>query len=259
MLYTDAHIHLDSLEKLDDFLASSQLINVAGVLSYTTNCSFFSDVKKRYPQKNIFVGTGIHPYNASFEEIEKFDHFIEKNYAHIDFIGEIGFDFTQKNWQIPQKIQEYVFSYQLDLAQKYGLPLVIHSCKGMHVILQYKEKLQKLTSLIFPGYSGSVQDAHSLLAVNPNSYFSFGTSLIKNHKKALISFCALPHDKILLETDGPFQVLDKNFQFNISLLEQIYAKATELLGISSEKLADSICKNFTQCFAQRSSKIFNRG
>lgn len=247
MIYTDAHIHLDSLYDQKEILRSLSQMYIASTVAYTHDDSFFSELKNM--SKTIFVGSGVHPYYVNEEELEKFDIFLQNNHELLDFIGEIGFDFTSKNQQKEAAFQEYAFCQQVLLAQKYSLPVVIHCCKGMHKILQYKDFFKKLPAVIFHGYNGSVQDAHRLLAVNSHTYFSFGTALLKNHTKTIQTFTDLPIENLLLESDGPFQLPSLFSSFDTNVIKAVYLQGADLRSMTLENFTGQILQNFVGCFS----------
>ena len=54
---------------------------------------------------------------------------------------------------------------------------------------------------------GPAAEAASLLNHNINAYFSFGKQLLNGNKKAIACLRELPSERLLAETDAPFQFL----------------------------------------------------
>jgi TatD DNase family protein len=54
---------------------------------------------------------------------------------------------------------------------------------------------------------GTAEEGASLLRRGVNAYFSFGAGILLNHKTAIRSCASLPLDRLLLETDAPYQGL----------------------------------------------------
>lgn len=54
---------------------------------------------------------------------------------------------------------------------------------------------------------GPPVEAQSLLDRGINGYFSFGKQLLNGNKKASACVCELPSERVLAETDAPFQFL----------------------------------------------------
>jgi TatD DNase family protein len=66
--------------------------------------------------------------------------------------------------------------------------------------------------VIFHSYSGTYREAGDLLKRKVNAYFSFGTAIALNHKKAMEAAALLPSERLLTETDAPYQPLrEKDF------------------------------------------------
>jgi TatD DNase family protein len=75
----------------------------------------------------------------------------------------------------------------------------------MHKIFPFAKQLKRLPSVIFHSWPGTAGEGVSLIRRGINVYFSFGAALANNHKEARRSCAVLPLDRILTETDAPFQ------------------------------------------------------
>lgn len=128
-------------------------------------------------------------------------------------IGETGFDLYNPAFRHTEAIQEELFKVHLDLALTRQLPLVLHVRKAMHKVFAYKQTLKRLPGVIFHAYSGTLGEGEALLRQGINAYFSFGTSLVKGRKETIRSCAGLPLNRVLLETDTPYQPL-RGFAFS---------------------------------------------
>ena len=122
-------------------------------------------------------------------------------------VGECGFDLYSKEYKETETIQDDLFLAHLEIAQRYNLPIVLHVRRAMHKIFPFVKILKKLPAVIFHSWPGSPDEAFSFLRKDIRAYFSFGTTLLLNHKKAILSCAALPAEQLLLETDAPYQPL----------------------------------------------------
>ena len=120
-------------------------------------------------------------------------------------VGETGFDLFNDLFRETETIQEKIFSAHLEAALNYGLPVVIHVRRAMHKIFSSVNTLSKCKAVIFHSWPGTCEEAASLLRRGVNSYFSFGNAVMLNHKQAIRSCALLPADRILTETDAPYQ------------------------------------------------------
>jgi TatD DNase family protein len=103
--------------------------------------------------------------------------------------------------------QERLFAVHLDIALQCGLPLVLHVRRAMHKIFPHTRALKKLPAVVFHSWPGSPDEGFSFLRRGINAFFSFGTTIMLNHKNAIRSCAAFPAERLLFETDAPFQPL----------------------------------------------------
>jgi len=120
-------------------------------------------------------------------------------------IGECGFDLYNADFKETEKTQDALFAAHLEVAVKYGLPVVLHVRRAMHKIFAAEKELSKCKSVIFHSWSGTLEEARSLLRHGINAYFSFGNTIMLNHKQAIQCCSLLPVERLLTETDAPFQ------------------------------------------------------
>jgi TatD DNase family protein len=77
----------------------------------------------------------------------------------------------------------------------------------MHKIFPHTRALKKLPAVVFHSWPGSPDEGFSFLRRGINAFFSFGTTILLNHKNAIRSCAAFPAERLLFETDAPFQPL----------------------------------------------------
>ena len=164
-------------------------------------------------QKNapacVIQAYGMHPQNAANEDIKDSTAFLEEllQNKEISFIGEAGFDFFNDEFKAAAALQEEIWNIQLELAIKYNTPLVIHCRKANHKLFEYSRQLSKLPEVLFHSFMGPPAEARSLLERGINAYFSFGKQIMNGNKKAIACVRELQEDRVLAETDAPFQTL----------------------------------------------------
>ena len=117
----DTHCHLDEYENIDEIVSSFDGIIITSGYDDKSNLKALEIVDK---YKNVYGTLGIHPEEASNNYNLKI---IEENIDNpkIVAIGEIGLDYhyTKDNMEK----QKQLFMRQLDLANKYQKPIVVHS------------------------------------------------------------------------------------------------------------------------------------
>jgi len=120
-------------------------------------------------------------------------------------VGETGFDLYNAAFKETEGVQDELFAAHLETALRYDLPLVIHSRRAMHKIFANAAALKKCRAVIFHSWSGTAGEGESLLMRGINAFFSFGAVIMLNHKEAMRCCAAFPAERLLTETDAPFQ------------------------------------------------------
>jgi TatD DNase family protein len=120
-------------------------------------------------------------------------------------VGETGFDLYNAAFKETEEIQDKLFAAHLETCLRYDLPLVIHSRRAMHKIFANAAGLKKCRAVIFHSWSGTVGEGEACLKRGINAFFSFGASIMLNHKEAMRCCAAFPQERLLTETDAPFQ------------------------------------------------------
>ena len=157
---------------------------------------------------DIVLSFGIHPQWTVWTWADRLAE--EARSGTLRAIGEAGFDFfgdTPERVRNPGNLaaQRAAFEYQLGLADRYGLPLVLHLRRALDLIFEYTPRLKRLPACVFHSWSGPVREAESLLARGIPAYFSFGAPIVNGNRKARESCALLPAERVLLETDAPWQ------------------------------------------------------
>jgi TatD DNase family protein len=122
-------------------------------------------------------------------------------------VGETGFDLYSADFRETEKTQDELFAVHLETALRYDLPLVIHLRRAMHKIFSNAAALKKCRSVVFHSWSGTLGEGDALLRRGVNAFFSFGAAITLNHREAERCCTAFPAERLLTETDAPFQPL----------------------------------------------------
>jgi len=155
---------------------------------------------------NTWACVGIHP-----EEISKFKFtnikILENLLKHpkVLGIGEIGLDYRQGISEEEKIKQKELFEIQLKLAEEYKLPVEIHNRNADNEIYESINKY-KITGIMhcFTRNAEFMQKCAAL-----GWYFSFGGFLLnKNNDRMQRVTREVSVDRLLLETDGPYNQVD---------------------------------------------------
>jgi len=120
-------------------------------------------------------------------------------------VGETGFDLYNAAYRETEKEQEQLFAAHLDTALRYDLPLVIHSRRAMHKIFAHAPMIKKCRAAVFHSWAGTAGEGEALLRRGINAFFSFGNAILLNHREAIRCCAVFPANRLLTETDAPFQ------------------------------------------------------
>ena len=207
MIITDTHTHLYS-EAFDE--DRHEMINraieqgvsrffIPAIDSEYTESMF--QLEKDFPD-NVFLMTGLHPTHVKDNYKDELNH-IEGLLKKRSFyaIGEIGIDLYWDKSTL--EIQQKAFKYQIQLAKKYKLPIVIHCREAFDEVFEVLES-EKGDDLfgVFHCFTGTLEQAHQAISYNMKLGIG-GVVTFKNGKiDKFLSEIDLKH--IVLETDAPY-------------------------------------------------------
>lgn len=160
-------------------------------------------------------------------------------------MGEIGLDYYWDKEESIQKKQRSWFRKQLELAEKTGLPVIIHSRDAAEDTLAImKEAYAKHITGVIHCFSYSAQLAEEY--VRMGFYIGVGGVVtFKNAKKLKEVVSRIPLERILLETDCPYMAPEPyRGKRNSSLyLPYVVQKIAEIKGVSEQEVADITQQN----------------
>lgn len=127
---------------------------------------------------------------------------IEDNKDKVVAIGEIGLDYDRLHFCEPD-VQKKYFEKQLELADKYELPLFLH-CRSAHddlikIIESNQSKIRR--GGVVHTFDGTLEQAKKFISMGFHIGLN-GCSLKTEANLEVVK--ALPNDKIMLETDAPW-------------------------------------------------------
>ena len=152
-------------------------------------------------------------------------------------LGETGLDFFSKNCD--RELQKYWFSRHIQAAGELHLPLIIHDRKAHGEILSLLQKqAHGVVSGVIHGYSGSLETAKAL--INTGFYISFGGSITYPGSRRIRQVAStLPLDRILIETDSPYQApFEKHGELNVP--ENVWYVAQALAKLKQMPVSEVI-------------------
>jgi TatD DNase family protein len=257
--FSDSHIHAAQIENWKP-LAFALLENRSGFritnpvcASAHSKCEFeaLRQIKRHYEKttrgSHFFLSFGVHPQNPDTRLIGFLETLAVEN--KIDAVGEAGFDFFTDEYKADEARQKEAWNAQLECASRAQKPLVIHCRKALHMIFAGTKRLQKIPRCVFHSFAGSPQEARSLLKRGINAYFSFGKPLLNGNKRAILCVKELPLDRLLAETDAPFQRLKDEARTEPRDILRVHQAIAEIKDARLEHIAQKITENFFTVFA----------
>jgi len=253
MQYFDTHAHIgliceDPIEQLIVIQEARQ----ASVSRLVSICNSLIDFVKIYDNlksaANVYHAVGVSPSEVQSPGrnwIQTIEQSVQL--PRVVAIGEIGLDYYRKFGD--KKSQIELFITQLDLAEKLGLPVIIHNRDaGKDVLDILKDRLPSQGGVLHC-YSENAEYARK--ALDLNLYFSFAGNLTyRNAKNLHETIEVLPIDRILIESESPFMVpADYRGKRNMPKYLPITARfLAEMLDMEDEELGTVLWDNANRFF-----------
>lgn len=253
MIETHAHIYDEQFEQ--DRTPMLERAFAAGVKQiWMPNCDHQTidgmlALEQQYPGICVPM-MGVHPCYIK-EDYEQELNTVEQWLAKRDFamIGEIGIDFYWDLTFVPQ--QEEAFIAQLRMAQKYNLPICIHSRNSkngeLNAIVRCIELIEQFgwSDLrgIFHCFSGNLEEAKRVIDIN----FLLGIGGVVTFKNGGMDM-VLPHinlEHLVLETDSPYlaPVPYRGKRNEVAYIELVAKRIAELKQITFEEVVKQTTTN----------------
>jgi TatD DNase family protein len=232
----DFHAHLDDekiLPFLDEIIKRAKDTGVSLIISPNVNLDSalkIIEISKKF--ENVLPMIGIHPSeidNFKDENLNQLEYFIKKE--KIIGIGEIGLDYTYKTDKNKQK---EIFEKQLQLAEKYKLPVVLHIRETFNDIFEILKNFKVIP--IWHSCTGNLEEVEKFLEIGGFISFS-GIITFKNASRLREIVKIVPLERIFLETDSPY-LTPEPYRGKINepaYIKFVYQKVVEIRKIEFEE------------------------
>ena len=249
---THTHLYLDQFkEDIDNVISRAKEIGVKKFIFPAIDSSHFENMhnlKNKYPD-NIYLMSGLHPTNVKENYKNELD-FVVDSLKTRDYvaIGEIGIDLYWDKSFLNE--QQEAFTFQIRLAIKHDLPIVIHCRDAFDEIFEIldKENCDKLRG-VFHCFTGTLEQAKRAIDLD----FVLGIGGVVTFKNGgidkFLSQIDLKH--IVLETDSPYlaPVPFRGKRNESSYIIHVVEKLSEIYGLSIKEIASVTTKNAEKVFA----------
>ena len=241
LIDTHCHIYSEYYNNINKVLDLAKNSNVNILIN--NGCDSKSnkeviDLLDKY--KNMYGAIGIHPEevdNYSLDDIK----FIEKNLNNkkVVAIGEIGLDYHYSKENKEKQIK--LFELQLDIANKYKVPVIIHSRDATEDTINILRKYN--IKGVIHSFSGSLETAKIYIKMG----FLLGINGVVTFKNCNLKdiLVNIGLNNIILETDSPYltPVPYRGKQNNPSHILDIAKYISEIFNVSLEEVSKITTKN----------------
>ena len=249
----DSHCHLDHeplFSNLDKVLSRSKDVGIEKILTICTNIKGYSNILNIVERDEIIFGTfGIHPHETKNNFIKKEDIINNvKSNNKIIGVGETGLDFYYNNSD--KDIQIESFQNHIEAASSLKIPIIVHSRSAENETYEIlKKNYNKDLKILMHCFTGSLSFATQLIPLG--AYFSAsGIITFKNSLALQETFCKIPNEKLLIETDSPFlsPVPNRGKKNEPSFIKFTAEKLAQLKNMKTSDLIKITTENFNNLF-----------
>jgi len=202
----DSHAHLEMREfdnDRDKVVSRAKEAGVDAIVTVGTNlrdCQSVVNLAARY--ESVYAALGIHPHEVKGIDEKTYDALRRLvRQPKVVAYGEIGLDFFRNH--SPRDVQIRCFGEQLEMAEEFNLPVIIHDREA------HAETLNMLTGWkgkrggIVHCFSGDVAMAKKCLDMG--FYISIpGPVTFPKAEKMIEVVRRVPLNRLLVETDAPY-------------------------------------------------------
>lgn len=245
MIDTHAHILNQYYENIDELISMLKDKNVLYVLNASSNYKEALEIIEMSKKYNNFILSviGIHPESIDDKDnLDKIEELIKTNKIYA--IGEIGLDYY---WVKDNKeVQKELFIQQIELAQKYNLPIVVHTRDSIQDTFDILKE-HRVRGVIH-SYSGSVEMAREFIKLGYK--LGIGGVLTFKNSRLYEVIENINLEDIVLETDSPYLTPEpyRGKQNNPSNVYFVAKKIAEIKNVSVDEVLNITTKNAIKLF-----------
>lgn len=248
----DSHIHLDQLaaSQIAQIVRDPLLLGVLAVSTDLASAEKLLALKQHFPK--IHIAAGFHPEQTLIDDTQQqtlFD-WIVTNQANLTAIGEVGLPHYLKRQNPKLDYQPYLALLEqfVVLSKRLNLPLNLHIVHDdVAIMLDLLEKYQ----IQYAHFHWFKTDDASLERFLYTPYFASVTPDILWNPKTQKIARTLPLDRLLIETDSPWQ--HEGLE-NKSISQQLQAILTQLSILRTESKSE-ICSQIRQNYQRLYGRV----
>jgi TatD DNase family protein len=257
-MFIDTHAHLmfDQFSgEVDSVLERAFRADIKKIINVGCDtASSFKAYEMSLKYKNIYATLGLHPYDsleASDSLMEEWEELISMN-KKIVALGECGLDYFKAKVSVED--QKKAFRMQLKLAQRVGLPVVVHNREADYDSLSILKEFDGSDGLpkvraVFHCYGSNVEFARELWRLG---YYTSFTGIITYPNafdlQAVVE--EVPLDAFMIETDCPYLAPQKyrGGRNEPSYVVEVAKKIADIRGLSFNEVGRISTENALEFF-----------
>lgn len=202
----------------------------------------------RYPEQTS-IALGLHPTEVD-GNWQEFVSSMEPLLANGGFaaVGEIGVDLY---WDRSKRDDQIAaFRAQLELADRFGLPVIIHCREAIDEVLDAIYDIQPRVPLIFHSFTGTPEDVMKIRQVCDPMFGINGVVTYKSAQPLRDALFEIGLDRIVLETDAPYlaPVPERGKRNEPAFVAYVCDKIAEVLNVPFEEVEAATDYNAKQAF-----------
>lgn len=250
LIDTHAHLTFDRLyERVDEIIQHAKDAHFNKIVCICTSVVEFEralTLQTKYPDM-LDIALGFHPsdlFDIKESDLQRLEQACQNH--EIIAIGEIGLDYHYDGTDI--EMQKELFMKQIELANTYGYPILIHMRDATKDTLDILVAHCK-TKFLMHCFSGSKETAEIVMKMG--GYISFAGPLTFKNARGLLEVPAVvPINRMFIETDCPFLTPHpfRGKENEPMYASYTFAKLVELLDIDPKVLADQMQENYKHFF-----------
>jgi len=249
---THAHIGLiydDPIEQLR-VIQKAKMAGVTRIISINNSLHDFQKVYQTLKTvSGIYHAVGVAPSevtNPGSDWIGIIERSVDL--PNVVAVGETGLDYYKQFGDKRSQIE--LFITQLEIAQKYNKPVIIHNREAGKDIYDILSERLPDAGAIFHCYSENA--AYAKKCLDMNVWFSFAGNLTyRNARNLHETVLNIPVDRILIETESPFMIPAEYREKKRTKPEMLPSTArflAEMLDMDLKKLSAQLWKNSCKAF-----------
>lgn len=244
----DSHCHLNMLENPAGALAAARARGVHGFLCIGVDAPGIDDVLAlAEAHDDVWATVGQHPDAAAADP----DWILGRHrHPRVVALGEMGLDYFHEQAPAGQARQRACFAWQLDLAARTNLPVVIHTRAAEADTLALLEEHRGVVGVLHC-FTESWALAEAAIALGYYVSIS-GIVTFRNGENVREVARRVPDDRLLVETDCPWlaPVPHRGRRNEPAWVADTAAFVAGLRGVTPEQLAEQTTRNFHRLFTR---------